>query len=790
LESVKHQETLKIRNLRAFQQAVVHKPTTCSHKPVRIEFYVLNWCNARCIMCGAPTRGQTIDMDKLRLVGDETLPEAKECLLIGGEVLLLANFPEMSRYVSEHGIRLSLTTNLFSLEGGRAEAIRDFYQELRVSVDAATKATYESIRTGLRFERLVENMQRLAEIKARSGLWVGLEFVAMRRNIAELPEVVEMAARHGFDHVGATFVQVRERVGFEESLLFHRERANRYLDLARSRAQDLGIDLCAPRNFDLEQRPYLRPSVATDGYKKCVFPWERMRVFPDGRVIPCCHLDLSAGNIFAAPLDDVWNGRVYRELRDALRNGRPDMPDRCKHCPFVGRKTDSNDCSLHMDCSQRSVEQMRERLDGAYAGRPGIRTRGPVDDRQPPHKVKVSIVTACRNAEEYLPECLDSIRNQTMQEWELFLLDDGSTDGTRRVIEEYSRLDPRIRPFYFDSNVGPYVRRNFAIERASSEFIAIQDADDILSPHKLEVLYDEIIQDPQLVAVGSWYRDFLHEFKGLQYTDCKELPLEHEEIVERFAIWRHAMSHMSAIVRREMFRTIGPYDGNPFASDAFWFAKLAEYVRHRPDLRLKNVPEYLTLRRVHTSNQTTVLPTIDPRNRRIRYHQYCECKLRRIREKMQTVPGIDIAQELRNCDCSDYLVRFKAHIIKWESEPLEAKVIRGLLQHCVWQFNKTFYVGCVGMLGSLEIMEPDIAKQCGNYDLLRAMALFALDMKERSRHYLEREIENHDNSAAREFRVDFLENGSPGDVQNWCAEKGGRCDLQFVGAADNVVILR
>jgi hypothetical protein len=89
---------------------------------------------------------------------------------------------------------------------------------------------------------------------------------------------------------------------------------------------------------------------------------------------------------------------------------------------------------------------------------------------------RVTVVLACRDGERHLPECLDSILKQTLSEWELFLLDDGSTDGTRRIMEEYAARDARIRPFYFDQSAGPYIRRNFAIERAGAPFVVIQDA--------------------------------------------------------------------------------------------------------------------------------------------------------------------------------------------------------------------------------------------------------------------------------------------------------------------------
>lgn len=400
---------------------------------------------------------------------------------------------------------------------------------------------------------------------------------------------------------------------------------------------------------------------------------------------------------------------------------------------------------------------------------------------------KVSIVTACRNCAEYLPECLDSVRGQTMTEWELFLLDDGSTDGTRDVIRRYSQTDARVKPHYFDDNRGPYVRRNFAIQQSSSDFIVIQDADDIMSPFKLEVLYGKIRQDDRLMAVGSFYRDFLDRFAGLHHMDWVDLPLEHDEIAAKFADWQHAMSHMSAIFRKSSFLTVGLYDENPFASDRFQFAKLGEYAKHNRNVRFANVPEYLTLRRVHSSNQTQVLPCFDPRNRRMRYHRYCECKLRKIRQKVREQPGIDIAAELRNCRCGDFLEGFKRHIVRWESDPLDSRVIPDLLKNAVWLFNRTYYVSCVSMLNGIEVMAPDIALRFKNFDLMRAMSLYDIQLREQGRTYLNQEIEHHSGVAAAKFLSDFFETESECDIQNWCADQAGLCDLQMVEARDSLV---
>lgn len=161
-------------------------------------------------------------------------------------------------------------------------------------------------------------------------------------------------------------------------------------------------------------------------------------------------------------------------------------------------------------------------------------TRGPKADKSAldmpshPHP-KVSIITSCYNSKNFLPECLNSIRNQTMHNWELFLLDDGSIDGTKRVIEEYCRIDERIKPYYFQDNKGLYVRINFAIEQADSDFIVIQDADDMMSPDFITKHLQEFEEHPEVDLI--YCDDFLIDESGKpirvierpEYSDRKML---------------------------------------------------------------------------------------------------------------------------------------------------------------------------------------------------------------------------------------------------------------------------
>jgi len=395
---------------------------------------------------------------------------------------------------------------------------------------------------------------------------------------------------------------------------------------------------------------------------------------------------------------------------------------------------------------------------------------------------KVTVITSCHNSARYLEECVESVLGQTMADWELFLIDDGSTDETRRTIEEYARRDARIRAFHFADNRGPYVRRNFAIRRAASDFVVIQDADDIMAPTKLERLFGEIRRDDDLAMVGSFIRTFLEEFRGIEYTETSNLPLDSDTILASCAVWQATISHGTAILRKAVLDQIGLYDENPFAADAFWSAKLALYAETGAAVRVANVPEYLTLIRIHSASQTQTLPVFDPRNRRVRYRHYCECGLQRIREKQRKQPQLDVAAELRNCNCSDFLLRFKAKILQWESETLPTRFLNDLLGGAVGAFQSQSHVTCATILNGLEVIQRDIARRVMGFDLFRAMALHASGLPDRGWIHAQREIENHDSSVARRFLQDSREQGASMVVHRWYAEHASHLELRLAEA--------
>ena len=101
---------------------------------------------------------------------------------------------------------------------------------------------------------------------------------------------------------------------------------------------------------------------------------------------------------------------------------------------------------------------------------------------------KVSVIVPVFNSENYLEKCLDSILSQTLNDIELILINDGSTDNSLSIIKNYSRKYSNII-YKSKKNEGQAIARNIGIEMATGEFICFVDSDDYIENTMLEKLY-------------------------------------------------------------------------------------------------------------------------------------------------------------------------------------------------------------------------------------------------------------------------------------------------------------
>ncbi|WP_341226350.1 glycosyltransferase family 2 protein [uncultured Arcticibacterium sp.] len=123
--------------------------------------------------------------------------------------------------------------------------------------------------------------------------------------------------------------------------------------------------------------------------------------------------------------------------------------------------------------------------------------------------MKVSIITPMFNAADYIAETIESVLNQSHQNWELLISDDCSSDNSVALVNEYVAKDERIKLFCNTENSGPAETRNRSLSNATGRFMAFLDADDLWSPNKLEEQLHFMLNK----SIGFSFTEF-HRFKG------------------------------------------------------------------------------------------------------------------------------------------------------------------------------------------------------------------------------------------------------------------------------------
>jgi radical SAM protein with 4Fe4S-binding SPASM domain len=286
-----------------------------------------------------------MSFETFRAVVDQ-LPGLKRLHLQGlGEPFLNPSFFDMVRYAADRDIEVTASSNLsvFSRRMGRALAASGL-RCLHVSIDGATRRTYESIRKGASFAKLLDNLELILEERRR---WksampaLRMTVVLMRRNLDELPALVELASRlrmeqvfvqhlcHSFAEksLPVHFVPMREFVRRQGLSNADPAQIGRRLHEARRAAEHAGIDIRLPLGL-------LSAADARGAARFCDWPWTGMYVSCEGHVMPCCMVStpdrINFGSVREKSIADLWNGDEYNRFRDRLASNDP--PEICMSC--------------------------------------------------------------------------------------------------------------------------------------------------------------------------------------------------------------------------------------------------------------------------------------------------------------------------------------------------------------------------------------------------------------------------------------------------------------------------
>ncbi len=202
----------------------------------------------------------------------------------------------------------------------------------------------------------------------------------------------------------------------------------------------------------------------------------------------------------------------------------------------------------------------------------------------------VSVIMTVYNGEAYLEPAVASLLDQSFRDFELLVIDNGCTDGSPAILRRFQ--DPRLKITRIE-HVERTPALNVALGRAKGELVAVQDADDISMPARLERQVDYMRRYPETVLLASWY-ETIDETGRMRAR--REPPTEHGMLTETFPSG-NPIAHSTVMYRRAAAEAVGGYPGQyGYAQDFGLYLRL---LRHG---RVAALPEVLVQLREHAQS--------------------------------------------------------------------------------------------------------------------------------------------------------------------------------------------
>mgnify|MGYP001616656378 CR=1 FL=1 len=186
------------------------------------------------------------------------------------------------------------------------------------------------------------------------------------------------------------------------------------------------------------------------------------------------------------------------------------------------------------------------------------------------HNPLISILMPVYNAGDFLMEAIKSIKKQTYENWELIAIDDGSTDSSFVILKKFAKKDKRIRIFKL-GHKGLSYALNVGLEKVRGQFIARMDADDISHPKRLEKQLNFLIQNKEIMLIGTQVT--MMDEKGKKIGD-KRFPQNHEKIYQMMMTMM-SVQHATILARTNFFKKVA-YQNHSTAEDVSLLFKMIQ----------------------------------------------------------------------------------------------------------------------------------------------------------------------------------------------------------------------
>lgn len=160
----------------------------------------------------------------------------------------------------------------------------------------------------------------------------------------------------------------------------------------------------------------------------------------------------------------------------------------------------------------------------------------------------VSVIMPVHNEKEYVIEAIKSVLSQSFRNFEFIIVDDGSNDGTGKIIDSYSRLDKRIKVIRNKLKMGVGYCINRAAKKSKGIYVARMDADDVMNKDRLAVQVDFMEKNPTVICSGSWMKEIDSEGFAI---GKRTTPLNHKKIYETM-YYAMAIQNPTLIINKKL----------------------------------------------------------------------------------------------------------------------------------------------------------------------------------------------------------------------------------------------
>lgn len=297
--------------------------------PARLTVQTTERCNLACIMCNIKRPNvYAVDMsiDFFKRLASEVFPYIIELHPTNiGEPLCSSWFNEMCTILKRYGVLLDLTTNGTLLKHDVIKTIIPILKDIKISFDGSKKDTFEKIRKGANYEKVIKNITAIIKIRERmepsQEPTITLQMTIMKSNLNELLEIIHLAYELGVDRLKAYHLfSFDSKMDNEIAIGDEYQRIHKQA-IDYGNRLGLSLEIAEPMLIDKFKEKELTSKLSI---RACPLLWAEAFIDVNGEVYPChSHGGDNCGSILSKEFHSVWNSDFYRSLRNGMQKDKP-----------------------------------------------------------------------------------------------------------------------------------------------------------------------------------------------------------------------------------------------------------------------------------------------------------------------------------------------------------------------------------------------------------------------------------------------------------------------------------